>query len=384
MSQLNEFPAYQFRLIRFCGVVEQPSLKNNVRCLFAFILLCSFGPLHVWYLAKTPVLDLVVTCEEIMLIQLCFVMVLKFNLFITYRSGMYNLVEAFKRILKCIDTDDFARFVKCSELHAKLLRAYVIGTSIVLLLYELNAIVASITLSLQQNKVCFVTPFSFPFDYQHPIVFALTFLHNFDAMLVTVCTSVTVDSCFSEMASNLTIHFDIVRERFEKLDLSAAQPYAEHQLRNVITYHREVLSLAQKMVQLYQQSAFYLLLLVSTILCLLGYEFVMVSNIYKRMQVAILASIMIGQAAIYTYHGSAISVKSVSVADAIYGTNWYDARLAVKKLVYICLMRAQKPVIMKSGFIEASLPTLKKILSSSASYITMLMSLEADLNEKKT
>lgn len=333
MSQLNEFPAYQFRLIRFCGVVEQPSLRNNVRCLFAFILLCSFGPLHVWYLAKTPVLDLVVTCEEIMLIQLCFVMLLKFNLFITYRSGMYNLVEAFKRILKCIDKAEFARFVKCSELHAKLLRAYVIGTSIVLLLYELNAIVASITLSLQQNKVCFVTPFryllflcllersqrpvinlvlfcnSFPFDYQHPIVFALTFLHNFDAMLVTVCTSVTVDSCFSEMASNLTIHFDIVRERFEKLDLSAAQPYAEHQLRNVITYHREVLSLAQKMVQLYQQSAFYLLLLVSTILCLLGYEFVMVSNIYKRMQVAILASIMIGQAAIYTYHGSAISAK---------------------------------------------------------------------------
>uniref|UniRef100_A0A182SV17 Odorant receptor n=1 Tax=Anopheles maculatus TaxID=74869 RepID=A0A182SV17_9DIPT len=378
MPCLDEFPAYRFGYMRFCGEVEQPTWWHRGRFWYAFILLCSFGPLQVLYLVKTPALDLMVTCEVIMLLQLCATVVLKFSLFVTHRDEIYDLVGAFKSIQKGITADEFPRFVKCNVVHAKLVRLYVIGTTIVVVLYELNAIVTSVTLSLQQHHVHFVTPFNFPFDFQHPAVYVLCFLHNLDAMLITVFISVTIDAGYSEMASNLSIHFDIVRERFERLDISAGQPLAERELVEVISYHSDVLTLAQRMTQLFQESVFYLLLLLSTILCLLGYEFVMVSNIYKRAQVATLAGIMIGQAVIYTYHGSVIRDQSVNVSDAIYGTNWYEATPNTKKQIHISLMRAQKPVIVKSGFIEASLPTLKKILSSSASYITMLMSLEPD------
>uniref|UniRef100_A0A182YR56 Uncharacterized protein n=1 Tax=Anopheles stephensi TaxID=30069 RepID=A0A182YR56_ANOST len=381
MPCLEEFPAYRFWYMRYCGEVERPTWWFRCRLWYAFILLCSFGPLHVLYLVKTPALDLMDTCEEIMLLQLCATVVLKFSLFVTHRAEIYDLVEGFKSILKGISVDEFPRFVKCNEVHAKLARLYVIGTTIVLMLYELVAVVTSVTISLQQHEVHFVTPFNFPFNYQHPVAYAVCFLHNLDAMLITVFVSVTIDACYSEMASNLSIHFHIVRERFERLDISAGQPFAERELSEVISYHGDVLTLAQRMTELFQESVFYLLLLLSTILCLLGYEFVMVNNIYKRAQVATLAGIMIGQAVIYTYHGSVIRDQSVNVSDAIYGTNWYEARTDRKKQIHISLMRAQKPVIVKSGFIEASLPTLKKILSSSASYITMLMSLEADVSE---
>uniref|UniRef100_A0A182WM17 Uncharacterized protein n=1 Tax=Anopheles minimus TaxID=112268 RepID=A0A182WM17_9DIPT len=378
MSELYEFPAYQFRYARYCGIVERPSWWYRCRLWYSFLLLCTFGPLHVFYLAKAPLSDLMITCEEIMLIQLSATVVLKFSLFGSHHDEMYDLVEAFKSIQKCIEPHDEPRFVKCNKVHAKLVRLYVIGTTIVVILYELNAIVTSVTLSLQEHHVHFVTPFSFPFDYQHPIVYVLCFVHNLDSMMLTVFISVTIDVCYSEMATNLAIHCDLVRERFAKLDISADQPFAERELNKVIAYHRDVLSLARKMTHLFQASVFYLLLLVSTILCLLGYEFVMVNNIYKRAQAAFLAGVIIGQAVIYTYHGSAIRDQSINISDSIYGTNWYEATTAIKKQIYFCLMRAQKPVIMKSGFIEASLPTLKKILSSSASYITMLMSLESD------
>uniref|UniRef100_A0A4Y0BNN6 Odorant receptor n=1 Tax=Anopheles funestus TaxID=62324 RepID=A0A4Y0BNN6_ANOFN len=379
MSQPNEFPAYQFRYVRYCGVAEQPTWWYRCRLWYAFILLSSFCPLHVFYLVKTPLSDLIVTCEEIMLLQLNATVVLKFILFVSHHEEMYNLVHSFKSVQKCITVDELPRFVKCNEIHAKLVRLYVIGTTIIVALYELNAIATSVSLSLQQQHVHFVTPFSFPFNYQHPVVYALCFLHNLDSMLLTVFISVTIDVCYSEMATNLAIHFDIVRERFERLDISADQPFADRDLKQVISYHSDVLSLAQKMTHLFQASVFYLLLLVSTILCLLGYEFVMVNNIYKRAQVVFLAGIIIGQAVIYTYHGSAIRDHSVNVSDSVYATNWYEATTAIKKQIHISLMRAQTPVIIKSGFIEASLPTLKKILSSSASYITMLMSLEPDV-----
>ncbi|XP_050072686.1 odorant receptor 82a-like [Anopheles maculipalpis] len=380
MPCLDEFPAYRFWYVRYCGEVEQPTWWYRCRFWYAFILLCSFGPLQVLYLVRTPALDLMVTCEEIMLLQLLATVVLKFSLFVTRRDEIYDLVEAFKRIQKGLTADEFVRLVKCNVVHAKLARLYVIGTTIVLILYELNAIVTSVTVSLQQQHLHFETPFNFPFDFQHPALYALCFLHNLDAMLITVFISVTIDACYSEMASNLSIHFDIVKERFEKLNISAEQPMAERELHEVISYHSDVLTLAQRMTQLFQESVFYLLLLLSTILCLLGYEFVMINNIYKRAQVATLAGIMIGQAIIYTYHGSVIRDQSVNVSDAIYGTNWYEATTDTKKQIHFSLMRAQKPVIVKSGFIEASLPTLKKILSSSGSYITMLMSLEPDVS----
>ncbi|XP_053663970.1 odorant receptor 82a-like [Anopheles marshallii] len=378
MSHLNEFPAHQFRYMRYCGIVERPTRWYRFRKWFSFILVGSFMPLHVLYLVENPLSDLVVTCEEVMLIQLMAIDMLKFNLFISHHHEMRDLVECFKRMQKCITADELPRFAKCNEVHAKLLRFYVIGSTIVVILYALNAIVTSVTLSIQQHRVLLVTPFSYPFSYQHPVVFAVCFLLCLDFMMMCVYTSATIDVCYSEMATNLAIHFDIVGERFERLDISADQPFADSELNKVISYHSDVSSLAQKMTRLLKTYMFYCLLLVSTILCLLGYEFVMVGNISKRAQVMLLAGVVIGQAVIHTYHGSAIRDHSVNVADSIYSTNWYDATITTRKQILICLMRAQQPVIIKSGFIEASLPTLKTILNSSASYITMLMSLESE------
>uniref|UniRef100_A0A182Q581 Odorant receptor n=1 Tax=Anopheles farauti TaxID=69004 RepID=A0A182Q581_9DIPT len=253
------------------------------------------------YLIQNLESDLMVTCEEIMLLQVCIIVVLKLNLFMSHRDQMYALVRAFQNTQKCVKPHEFPRFVKCNRIHAKLIKLYVIGTTIVAIL--------------------------FPYDYQQPVVFALSLVYNIDTMGMTMFISVTVDTCYSEMANNLAIHFDLVRQRYEQLDLSVEPVLAVQQLVEVISYHSEVLDLAQKMVRLFQQLVFYLLLLISTILCVLGYEFVMYSNIYKALQVLMMASVMVGQAVIYTYNGSIIR---------------------------------------------------ERILSSSGSYITMLMSLESD------
>uniref|UniRef100_A0A182N1Z2 Uncharacterized protein n=1 Tax=Anopheles dirus TaxID=7168 RepID=A0A182N1Z2_9DIPT len=376
MAYLDEFPANRFKYVRYCGVYEHPSVWSSLRLWCTVILLFIFVPLQLTYLIENPGSDLMVTCEEIMLMQVCMIVVLKLNLFVSHHEEMYELVRAFQNTQNRVRPHEFRRFVKCNQIHAKLARLYVIGTTIVAILYALNAAVSSLTLSLQHDKLHFVTPMNFPYDYQHPVVFAISFCYNIETMVTTMFVSVTIDTCYSEMANNLAIHFDIVRQRYAQLDLSAGWPFADRELMEVILYHSEVLDLAQKMVRLFQQPVFYLLLLISTILCVLGYEFVMFSNIYKVIQVVVMAGVMVGQAIIYTYNGSVICDRSLNVSEAIYGTNWYDARTSVRKQIYICLMRAQKPIVMKGGFIEASLPTLKKILRSSGSYITMLMSLE--------
>lgn len=54
-------------------------------------------------------------------------------------------------------------------------------------------------------------------------------------------------------------------------------------------------------------------------------------------------------------------LQSLKVADAIYQSNWYEAPPAVQKRLRLCIMRAQKPIVTKGGFIKATLPTLKKV-----------------------
>ncbi|KFB48460.1 AGAP004951-PA-like protein [Anopheles sinensis] len=377
----HHLPESHFRYLRYCGVYPRPTVGSRLRVWYTCVLLCIFVPLHLAYIVHNSTSDLMETCEEIMLMQVCTTAMLKFNIFFSNREKMYALLEAFKNIhVRFGEVEELYRFVRCHDMHAKLRRIYIISTTVVASLYVLNAVTASVTLSLQSGTLRFVTPMNFPYNYQHPVVFGLSFIYNIETMIMTMCISVTVDTCFSELSNDLALHFDIVGKRFAKLDFSApVSTTAERELIRLIGYHGELLELAGKMMQQFQQVIFFLLLMVSTILCVLGYEFVIVTSVSKRLQVVAMAAVFITQAVIYTYNGSLVTEKSAAVSEGIYACNWYEASPAIKKTIYFCLMRAQKPIVMKSGFIEATLPTLKKILSSSGSYITMLLSLESDV-----
>ncbi|XP_049297142.1 odorant receptor 82a-like [Anopheles funestus] len=219
-------------------------------------------------------------------------------------------------------------------------------------------------------------PTSFPHNYQHPLMFALTFLFNCDSIHMSIFISGSVDTCFSELATSVTIHFRLIQRRFRTVDFTAST--AEDELEAVVAYHKDVLQLCLAMTNLFQYTVFYLLLLDSVLLCIIGYQFVIFMNTPRVLMLASMAFVMVLQAVIYCYHGSMMYDESLKVADAIYQSNWYEARPAVQKRLRLCMMRAQKPIVTKGGFMKATLPTLKKILNSTGSYITMLLSLEGE------
>uniref|UniRef100_A0A182IVR4 Uncharacterized protein n=1 Tax=Anopheles atroparvus TaxID=41427 RepID=A0A182IVR4_ANOAO len=359
---MDQFPATRFRYLQYCGICEWPTVCSSLRVWWCILVFCSFPLLHLVYIVQKRASDLMETCEEIMLVQVSMTVMLKFNIFLSGREKMYALIEAFKTIHERVVEAEFQGFEKCRDLHTKLGRIYFISTMLVATLYLLNALTATVSLSMQTGELRFVTPMNFPYNYQHPVVFILSLVYNLDAMIIFTCISMTADTCFSELANFLALHFDVIGKRFAALDFSgpATAPTARRELLELIAYHGELLELAGKMVRRFQQVIFFMLFLGSTILCLLGYEFVAVTSVSKRLLLVTMASIVTSQAVIYTYNGSIITEESARVSDAIYASNWYEATPEVKKMIYYCLMRAQKPVVMKGGFIEATLPTLKK------------------------
>lgn len=56
-----------------------------------------------------------------------------------------------------------------------------------------------------------------------------------------------------------------------------------------------------------------------------------------------------------------ITFQSALVGDAIYCSNWYETSPKTRRLLLQCLMRAQVPVNIRVGFIEASMPTFRAV-----------------------
>lgn len=53
--------------------------------------------------------------------------------------------------------------------------------------------------------------------------------------------------------------------------------------------------------------------------------------------------------------------QTFEVSNAIYGSNWYEGPVEVKKLIQFVLMRAQKSFVVYSGFYEANLNTFSSV-----------------------
>nr|QWT83552.1 odorant receptor 53 [Eucryptorrhynchus scrobiculatus] len=69
-----------------------------------------------------------------------------------------------------------------------------------------------------------------------------------------------------------------------------------------------------------------------------------------------------------------INLQSTKIADAVYNSNWTDQSEEIKKIMYVILMRAQKPLELTIGpfgpiNIESALLTMK----GAYSFISLMM-----------
>uniref|UniRef100_A0A182N1X6 Uncharacterized protein n=1 Tax=Anopheles dirus TaxID=7168 RepID=A0A182N1X6_9DIPT len=375
MSGTENFLDAQMWYLRYCGVFREQSTLAGIRQRVCLGVLVVFMVLQSIYIFQ-HVNHFAMICDAIPTLVVCMVTISKFYIFVFEPAAMVALIDSFKALQGGASAAELLLFRRSGHFHAKLTKLYMTSALVVGWFYILSAVAAGVSRSLAEERARFVAPMAFPHNYQHPVVFALTFLFNCDSIHIAIFISGSVDTCFSELATSVTIHFRLIQRRFQAVDF--ATETAGDELEAAVAYHKDVLRLCLAMTDLFRYTVLYLLLLDSLLLCVIGYQFVIFMNTPRVLMLASMAFVMVLQAVIYCYHGSMMYDESLKVADAIYQSNWYEARPAVQRRLRICMMRAQKPVVTKGGFIRATLPTLKKILNSTGSYITMLLSLETE------
>ncbi|XP_050092867.1 odorant receptor 9a-like [Anopheles aquasalis] len=371
MVHVDNFLSSELWFLRYCGVLRENSMLWNIRRFYCFLVLISFLILQTIYIFQN-VDNFLAICDVIPTMVVCMVAISKFYMFVFHSSTIFALIDSFKKLQVHSNCDGIKIFHDSSQFHAKLTKIYITSSLIVGWFYILNAVVA--TVRQADQNIRFVAPMAFPHSYQHPVTFFVTFLVNCDSIHMSIFISASVDTCFSELATHVAIHFNILQHRFQALDFSKER---NREFKSLMHYHKDVLKLCLSMTNLFSYTVFFLLLLDSLLLCVIGYQMVVFFNTPRMLMLLSFGFVMILQAVIYTYHGSRMYYESLRVADALYQSNWYDGKVVRRKELLFCMLRAQKPIITRGGFITATLPTLKKILSSSGSYITMLLSFDS-------
>lgn len=177
-------------------------------------------------------------------------------------------------------------------------------------------------------------------------------INSFVSLFLILFLKVGVDSFFFNACLNVWAHFDLLKIELNK--------------RLFIEKHCYLLVLSKKLNKLMKFIIFIQFLMSSLNLCVLGFQFVMLDNIFKRIVTVFFGLAIIIQLFIYAFGGQLIMDKSSTIADDLFDMD---------KDTLLIIARTQTPIRIKSGFFEANLSTFRNCLSRAGSLITLLQSL---------
>uniref|UniRef100_A0A182PGB0 Uncharacterized protein n=1 Tax=Anopheles epiroticus TaxID=199890 RepID=A0A182PGB0_9DIPT len=363
-----DFFRVQSICLRAIGISRNDSLAARV--LFAF----SFFTVLVMKLGT--VMFAVKHIDEIMLLCDCLGptftaylgLVRQYNLRL-HRTELWSIVDEFETLKQSLKLSEIRIVQKYNRIDRFLAWAYLITAMSTGVLFVGVAIVLVALSEKSDWKLPLLM--DFPFDVKQPVTFTIFFVWCSVAIFWVVLDCVACDSSFGTFSSCLVAHFVVIQQRFEELQFDDRN----RQLVKLIEYHKHILHMSDRVINAYKNVILNQLLISSLLLCMLGFQLVLSAGTSIMVVYVAYGTAITIQVTYYCYYGSQLYHESSLVHDAVFKSNWYDAEVTTQKMLINCMMRAKKPVNAKSGFTQASLPTLNAILNSAGSYVALLMSL---------
>lgn len=164
-----------------------------------------------------------------------------------------------------------------------------------------------------------------------------------------------VDGMFLIFSLNIKEHFVIVQDMFKSSSFMTPLTNRKH-IQKMIEYHLETLDVTEQLSSSFSVIVFAQTLLTSVQVCVIGYQIVGGSEdmLERLVNIFFFSSIFI-QLFIYCYGGALITSESLNINSAVQQSQWYNLAPTDRKMLILVMMRAQKPLRIKSGFYDASM-----------------------------
>ncbi|KAL6254514.1 hypothetical protein P5V15_014567 [Pogonomyrmex californicus] len=215
-----------------------------------------------------------------------------------------------------------------------------------------------------------------PFDTQSPI---------FELVAITTILHVMIHSCAISVLNGLiftvVLHvsgqIDIICQEMKNISKNILHGSSKFSFGMLIERHNRVISFSQNIEKLFSFIALMQVIWNTLVICSLG--LVIIISIHNEIDVFVLVKTIFGYCAIMMeafvicFAGEYLSMKSKSIATAIYEMVWYNMSSNQSKIIIFIIMRSQKSLTITAGkMMDMSLDAFASIVKASTSYISVL------------
>ncbi|XP_011691915.1 PREDICTED: odorant receptor Or2-like [Wasmannia auropunctata] len=321
----------------------------------------------------------------------------KLGSFMFYRDMVMDLIRSAERNFWSATYDEVG--TRILEGYDRLGMTMTYTFTFIVYVATLNYIFAPFFEHEAKNETEKILPFKLwiDFPYHSPYYEVTYVIQSLSTIHSGICTF-----CFDNFVSTFNIHIaaqlkilahkvkviaeDCIEDTMDQkcpLETNVAV-VSFKKLQDCVQHHITLISYVRNMQRVFAIILLGQLLLSSVVLCFGGFQFLAADMIIRK---CIFAFHFVGgliQLFIYTWTSNDIIVQSVGISDAAYNSKWYllpdnDLGRAVKKGLIMIMIRARRPCKLTAGsFTVMSLDTFMGILSTAASYFTLLRQMSED------
>ncbi|KAI7815365.1 Odorant receptor Or116, partial [Rhyzopertha dominica] len=213
-------------------------------------------------------------------------------------------------------------------------------------------------------------------DNRQTPFYETTYLFQCAIVLITSSVQCSINSVFLIFCLNLNAQFEILLVQFRNLKLVTEKKMIE-QLKHLIEVHNLLLRFSKEIEETYSIMILTEFLLSSVFLCLTAFQmFTLDLSKYLdyTQSCSCLAAMMVE---IYFFCSVAQDLTTLSseVADAVFESQWIYFPQNIKFMLLMVMVRCKRPAALTLGkFGIMSLASFRAVLSTAASYVTLLES----------
>nr|QNH68059.1 odorant receptor 35 [Apriona germarii] len=116
--------------------------------------------------------------------------------------------------------------------------------------------------------------------------------------------------------------------------------------------------------------------LTSAILAIIGYQIILVDSLIDKLRYFLHMMGWVMMLFLTCFYGQFILNESTTIADAAYQSEWYNGPLRLRKIIYLIILRSQKPLLLKVASIGViSLETFLWVMKTAYSYFALLLTI---------
>ncbi|XP_039302268.1 odorant receptor 22c [Solenopsis invicta] len=191
---------------------------------------------------------------------------------------------------------------------------------------------------------------------------------------IILCGYGGLDAFVLSMALHICGQFAALSYKINNL-LKDHKNYHRH-ITNIVLRHRHLIKLAEILENSFNMICLQQTLGTLVLLCLTMFHMLATSAYGDNANVVAftLYAVCVSSTILaYCYTGECLFTESAGLSDAFYNTDWYNNSPSSTKLVGICMIRSDRPLILTAGkFCILSLNTFTSIVKTSMAYLSVL------------